>query len=78
MFEVSKRLENLLKRLKELPPPTERERQEQTLSFAWGNLACSTNHKPSRSAFKNLARERYGWTDEEFDAWADRMRWERD
>lgn len=47
---------------------------ESALSFAYGNLACSTNHKPTREAFESLALGR-GWTKEQFDAWADRKEW---
>lgn len=53
------------------------ERERQTLSFAYGNLALSTNHQPSRSAFAQLVAERYGWTQEEFNAWADRLEWSK-
>jgi len=70
------RLNELLELVRSLPEPTERERQAQTLCFVYGNLACSTNHKPSRGAFERLAAERYGWTKEEFDVWADQRRWE--
>lgn len=49
---------------------TPREREEQALSFAYGNLAMSTNHLPTRSVFNKLALQR-GWTQAEFDAWAD-------
>jgi hypothetical protein len=64
------RLAVLLELVRKLPPPTEFERQEQALAFAYGNLAASTNHKPTREGFRKLARERYGWTDEQFDAFA--------
>jgi hypothetical protein len=50
-------------------PQTERQRQESTMSFAWGNLAVTSNHPPSKDVFRKIARERYGWTDEDFDAW---------
>jgi hypothetical protein len=68
--------DELVTRVRELPEPAKKQREAQTLCFAYGNLACSTNHKPSRAAFKQLALERYGWTKEEFDVWADQRRWE--
>jgi len=51
------------------PEMTERQRQQQKLSFAYGNLAIS--RKPNRAAFKKIAVEEYGWTEVEFNAWAD-------
>ena len=48
---------------------TERERQEQSLSFAWGNLAASSNHRPSKDVFRKLASDRYGWSDADFESW---------
>jgi hypothetical protein len=58
-----------------LPPPSERERQEQALCFAYGQLACTEDHRPHRSAFAKLARDRYGWTAEEFSSWAEGRTW---
>jgi hypothetical protein len=46
-----------------------KDREEQAMSFAYNNLACSTNHKPQREAFEKLASERYGWSAERFQAW---------
>jgi len=60
-----------------LPDMTEDERDEHALDFAYGNLACSTNHKPARDAFAQLAREKFGWTQERFDAWASEREWTR-
>lgn len=57
---------------------TEREREEQRLDFAYGSLACSTNHKPSRKAFRVVALEERGWTEEEFERWASEREWERE
>lgn len=62
--------QELKAKLASLPPPSEFDRQKQALDFAYGNLAASTNHRPSREAFKKLAKERYGWTDEQFDEFA--------
>ena len=59
-----------------MPPMTERERDEQRLSFAYGNLACTTNHKPSRSAFVKFIAEKIGWTLEEAEEWAAARTWE--
>jgi hypothetical protein len=51
--------------------------QAQCLSFAYGNLACTTNHKPTRSAFRKVALD-LGVTEEEFEVWArEREWWER-
>jgi hypothetical protein len=50
------------------------ERTIQRLNFAYGNLACSTNHKPSRDAFKKLAQEQ-GWSETRFDLWAEGRTW---
>lgn len=72
------RLEDEYARLKaltqKLPPMTTTQREEQALDFAYGQLAASTRHKPSKEAFKVLALER-GWTDERFKAWADQRAW---
>lgn len=57
-----------------LPPMTEKERLMQALDFAYGNLACSTNHKPSRRAFALLARD-HGMALTDFWAWADGKEW---
>lgn len=35
--------------LKSMPLMTAAERREQYISFAWGNLACSTNHQVERT-----------------------------
>jgi hypothetical protein len=66
----------LLARAKALPPMTVREAAHQAADWAYGNLACSSNHKPNREAFRKLLSER-GWTDNEFDEWAnDKMWWQ--
>lgn len=59
-----------------LPPLTERERQIQRLSFTYGNLACTTNHKPSKSAFRRAALDT-GVPEDVYDEWAARVAWER-
>lgn len=53
---------------------TPRDWEEQRMSLAYGNLACSTNHHPMRAAFAKLAAKK-GWTVEEFDAWAEGREW---
>lgn len=59
----------------ELPPKErERSRRSQLLSFSYGQLTCSTNHKPQRAAFQKVALSR-GFTEAEFDAWADVRHW---
>ncbi len=67
-------LKKLLEQAANLPEPTRREREEQAFSFAYGNLAMSTNHKPVRKYFKDLALSR-GWTENEFEGWADTKTW---
>ncbi len=42
-------LERLIELVRQLPEPTEAERRDQAISWVWGNLACSTNHKVDRS-----------------------------
>ncbi len=41
----------------------------QAIDFAYGNLACSTRHKPVREAFRRMALER-GIPEERFEVWA--------
>jgi hypothetical protein len=60
--------------IRKLPPPTEREKQIQRFSYAYGNLACSTNHKPTLAAFAAMAKSE-GWTPEEFTDWAKDLEW---
>lgn len=71
-------LEDEYMKLKELarlaPEPTAEQREFQRFDFAYGNLACSTNHKPSREAFRNLALER-GWSKDQFEKWAEEREW---
>lgn len=50
------------------------ERALQALSYAYGNLAASTRHKPARAPFKKVALER-GLSTAAFDLWADQRRW---
>lgn len=46
----------------------------QAIDWAYGNLACSTNHKPVRECFLKLALER-GVSQGEFDRWAADKEW---
>lgn len=46
----------------------------QQLSFAYGNLACTTNHRPVRAVFMSLALAK-GMSEAEFDAWAADKEW---
>lgn len=46
----------------------------QRLSFAYGNLACSTNHRPVRAAFEEVALG-MGVSPEDFAAWAADREW---
>lgn len=67
-------LDELMEHARSLPPMTERQKREQRLDFAYGNLACTTNHKPSLKAFIALAKQE-GWTEAEFYAWAKDREW---
>jgi hypothetical protein len=53
---------------------SQREKEEQMFDLAYSNLAMSTNHQPSRSAFAKLAANR-GWSMDEFEAWAATKTW---
>lgn len=72
--EMISELSKLIQRARELPPMTADEREEQSLCFAYGNLACTTNHKPHKSAFASLALD-MGWSEERFAAWAADKEW---
>lgn len=48
--------------------------KEEKLDWAYGNLACTTNHRPVREAFLAVALDQ-GWTISEFDAWAKGRNW---
>ena len=75
-YENYERLKALLIANKDRVVP-ERERQEQALSFAYGNLNFSNNHKPSRKAFVELAQSHFDWSAEDAEAWAATKTWER-
>jgi hypothetical protein len=53
---------------------TAEEYEMQAMDWAYGNLAASANHKPSRAAFSELAVER-GWSQEQFNTWAEGREW---
>jgi hypothetical protein len=67
-------LEALLAKARAAPTMTPEQRDEQWMTFAYGNLACTTNHKPSRAAFAALARSK-GWSRDRFVAWATDKEW---
>jgi hypothetical protein len=73
-LKVSDALEVLLAKVRMLPPMTPRQREEQALDWTYGNLACSTNHRPVRAAFETIAMQR-GWTAEQFEQWAAGKEW---
>jgi hypothetical protein len=50
------------------------DREAQAMDFAYGNLAASTNHMPTREAFAALAAKR-GWSPEAFEVWAAGREW---
>ena len=66
--------EELLALIRGTPSPRLEQLEEQRFDFAYGNLAASTNHKPSRAAFESLAKDR-GWTVEHFNKWAEGKEW---
>ena len=66
--------EELSRLVRVAPSPTPEELEAQRFDFAYGNLAASTNHRPSRAAFFQLALER-GWTTERFEAFAKDKEW---
>jgi hypothetical protein len=49
MEDTKKLAQQLMNDAEKLPPMTEDERNAQRLDFAYGNLACSANHKPVRA-----------------------------
>jgi predicted HAD superfamily Cof-like phosphohydrolase len=70
--------DELKKRALALPPMTLQQAAEQRLDWAYGNLAI--DGKASRSGFKIIATttvdEGLGWTEEQFDAWAEGKKWD--
>lgn len=54
--------------------PTQRQWEEQAMSFTYGNLAI--DELVSRSAFENLIRDKYLWTTEEIEAWLNARKWD--
>jgi hypothetical protein len=66
--------EELLRRIKSLPPMTEEERKWQTLSFVYGNMMLSTNHKLTYRNGAYLA-DRLGISREDFARWAADRTW---
>lgn len=76
MATVSSKIsyEELAELVKNLPPMTEQQKRECRFDWVYGNLACSTNHKPTRSAFLKLALDD-GWSETEFNLWAKSHRW---
>jgi predicted HAD superfamily Cof-like phosphohydrolase len=78
----SLRSHNALNALKEaalaLPPMTPQQKSEMKLDWAYGNLAI--DGKVARSAFKIIATttvdDGLGWSEEQFDAWAEDKKWD--
>jgi hypothetical protein len=71
---VDAELEVLLERVRALPPMTPAEVQEQRLSWAYGQLACSTNHKPTLEGLRAIA-VKMGWDRKRFAGWAIQRKW---
>lgn len=72
------RWKELMALMDRLPPPTPKELAWQAIEFAYGNLACSTNHKPRYKAFKEAAMPtltRHGVTEAEYREWAKTKKW---
>jgi hypothetical protein len=67
-------LRELMEKVKNLPAPSPEEHEMQSFDWAYGNLAASTNHKPSKAAFWKLASER-GWSVARFEEWAKGREW---
>jgi hypothetical protein len=72
--KVGEKYAELRKLIEGARPMTPEEQEAQRFDWAYGNLACSTNHKPSRAAFLWLAQER-GWAIEQFHKWAADKEW---
>ena len=73
---MNKELEELIVKVRALPPMTRKQQRLQSLDFAYGNLACSTNHKPSFRAFAKIFKAE-GFSKEEFLDWAWDQEWTR-
>jgi predicted HAD superfamily Cof-like phosphohydrolase len=56
---------------------SDRDRLMQALDFSYGQLACTTNHKPSRWAFWMIASNR-GIGVDEFEKWAKDKEWRKE
>jgi hypothetical protein len=67
--------ERLKEEVRKLPPMTPEQRFENALDFSYGNLALSSRHKPSKSAFRILAIQQGGWSEDKFEAWALDKEW---
>lgn len=71
---TARRTARLIERMKNLPPMTARQAEEQRMDFAYGNLYLTERHRPSRKVFASLCKDR-GWTDMEFELWAFGKEW---
>lgn len=47
------------------------------LDFAYSTLAATTRHKPMLSAFRRIAVEELGISNDKFEAWASTKEWTR-
>jgi len=72
--ERVKTLDELIAEVRTLPDMTPSERAIQRLDFVYGNLACSTNHKPTLEAFLTLASS-MSIEVGAFNKWADAKKW---
>lgn len=64
----------LIEQVRKLPKMTGEEHLLQAISFSYGNLAMTTNHKPTRAAFRKVWVD-IGLAESKFDAWADQHQW---
>lgn len=48
---------------------------EERADWVYGNLAASTNHRPTRAAFYKVFVESGRFEEEEFNEWADGKEW---
>ncbi len=63
-------LKDLLERVRALGPMTRQQLEEQRVDWAYGNLAATTNHRPTREGFARFLRSR-GWTEERIRSFVD-------
>lgn len=73
-FSDNPTLNAMLENARQIKMTPQQQQLEQSLDFAYGNLAASTRHMPQREAFKTLAMER-GMSETQFNRWAAERQW---